>query len=79
VSVLLPVSFLKETILKLRNEIMKIYKIVILPDVLDEHESWSLILGEEHKLRMLTRIFGPTREEVRKGWRKLHDPLFHNL
>jgi hypothetical protein len=28
---------------------------------------------------MLRRIFGPKRDEVTGGWRKLHDEGFHNL
>jgi hypothetical protein len=40
-------------------------------------ETWSLILREEHRLRvfenrMLRRIFGTKRDEVIGGWRKLH-------
>jgi hypothetical protein len=27
---------------------------------------------EEHRLRVLRRIFGPKRDEVTGGWRKLH-------
>jgi hypothetical protein len=29
--------------------------------------------------RVLGRIFGPKRYEVRGGWRKLHDEELHNL
>jgi hypothetical protein len=29
--------------------------------------------------RMLRRIFGPMRDEVRGGWRKLHNDEYHNL
>jgi hypothetical protein len=29
--------------------------------------------------RVLRRIFGPKREEVVGGWRKLHDEELHNL
>jgi hypothetical protein len=37
-----------------------------------------------HKLRVfenrvLRRIFGPKREEVTGGWRKVHDEKLHNL
>jgi hypothetical protein len=44
--------------------------------VLDGCETWSLILREEHGLRMfenrlLRRIFGPKRDEVMGEWRKL--------
>jgi hypothetical protein len=39
-------------------------------------ETWSLTLREEHRLRafenrVLRRIFGPKRDEVTAGWRKL--------
>jgi hypothetical protein len=41
-------------------------------------EIWSLALKEEHRLRVsenrvLRRIFGPKRNEVTGGWRKLHN------
>jgi hypothetical protein len=29
--------------------------------------------------RALRRIFGPKRDEVTGGWRKLHDEKLHNL
>jgi hypothetical protein len=29
--------------------------------------------------RVLRRIFGPKRDEVTGGWRKLHNEEFHNL
>jgi hypothetical protein len=29
--------------------------------------------------RVLRRIFGPKREEVAGGWRRLHNEEFHNL
>jgi hypothetical protein len=40
-------------------------------------ETLSLTLREEHRLRVienrvLRRIFGPKRDEVTGGWRKLH-------
>jgi hypothetical protein len=45
---------------------------------------WSLILTEEHRLRMfentvLTRIFGPKWDEVTGGWRKLPDEELRNM
>jgi len=51
-----------------KNLKIKIYKSVILPVVLYECETWSLTLGEEHRLsifenRVLREIFGPKREE----------------
>jgi hypothetical protein len=47
-------------------------------------ETWSLTEREEHKLRvfenwMLKRIFGPKRDGVKGGWRKLHNEELHNL
>jgi hypothetical protein len=52
--------------------------------VLYGYETWSLTLREEHRLRvfenrMLRRIFGPKRDEVTGGWRKLYDEGLHNL
>jgi hypothetical protein len=43
-----------------------------------------MILREEHRPRMfenrvLRRIFGPKRDEVMGGWRKLHSEELHNL
>jgi hypothetical protein len=60
-----------------KNLKIKIYKTVILPVVLYGCETWSLILGEEHRLRVfenrvLRKIFGPKREED-GSWRKLHN------
>jgi hypothetical protein len=62
---------------------IKIYKTVILPIVLYGCETWSLIFGEEHRLRafenrVLRRIFGPKREED-GSWRKLHNDELHSL
>jgi len=47
-------------------------------------ETWSLTLGEESRLRvfenrMLRRIFGPKRDEVRGEWRKLHSEELNDL
>jgi hypothetical protein len=46
-------------------------------------ETWSLTLREEHRLRGLEntvlRIFGPKRDEVTGGWRKLHNEELRNL
>jgi hypothetical protein len=46
-------------------------------------EAWSLSLTEEHRLRVfenrVLRIFGPKREEVAGGWRRLHNEELHNL
>jgi hypothetical protein len=47
-------------------------------------ETWSLTIREEHRLRVfedrvLRRIFGPKRNEVTGGWRKLYNEELHNL
>jgi hypothetical protein len=47
-------------------------------------ETWSLTLREEHGLRvfenrLLRRIFGPKRDEVRGEWRKLHNEELRDL
>jgi hypothetical protein len=47
-------------------------------------ETWSLILREEHRLRVfenrvLRRIFRPKRDEVTGSWRKLHYEKLHSL
>jgi hypothetical protein len=49
---------------------------IILPVILYGCETWSLTLREEHRLR---RIFGPKRDEVIGGWRKLHNEELHDL
>jgi hypothetical protein len=56
---------------------VKHIKTISLRVVLYGHENWSLTLREEHTLRVsenrvLRRIFGPRREEVVGGWRRLH-------
>jgi hypothetical protein len=67
-----------------RNVKVKIYKTILLPVVLYRCETWYLTLREEHKLRVfenrvLSRIFGPKRDEVTGEWRKLHNEELHNL
>ena len=51
-----------------KNLKIKIYKTIIIPVVLYGCEAWSLILREEHRLRIFQnriprRIFGPQRDE----------------
>jgi hypothetical protein len=67
-----------------KNVKVRIYKTIILPVVLYECETSSLRVREEHKLRVfengvLRRIFGPKRDGVTGGWRKLHNEELHNL
>jgi len=47
-------------------------------------ETWSLTLREERRLRVfenwgLRRIFGNTRDEVTREWRKLHNEELNGL
>jgi hypothetical protein len=61
--------------LLLKSVKIKIYKTIILPVVLYGCETWSLALMEEHRLvfeKRVLRIFGPKRDEVTGGSRKLH-------
>jgi hypothetical protein len=55
-----------------------------IPVVLYGCEPWFSILKEEYGLpvfenRVLRRIFGPKRDEMVGGWRKLHNEKLHNL
>jgi hypothetical protein len=66
------------------NQKIKIYKTTILPVVLYGCETWSFKLREEHRSRVfenrvLRRIFGPKRDEVTGGWRKLHNEELRGL
>ena len=59
---------------------IKIYRTIILTVVLCGCETWSLKLREEHRQRVfenrvLRRVFGPRKGEVRGEWRKLHNVL----
>jgi hypothetical protein len=66
-----------------KNVKVRIYKNIMLPVVLYGCQTWSLTV-REHKLRVfensvLRRIFGPKRDAVTGGWRKLHNEELHNL
>ena len=67
-----------------KNMKIKIYRTIILPVVLYGSETWSLKLREERRMgvsesRVLRRIFGPKRDEVRGEWRKLHNEELNDL
>jgi hypothetical protein len=67
-----------------KNVKIRIYKTIILPVLLYGCETWSLTLREKHRLRLfkdmvLRGIFGPKRDEVIGGWRKLHNEEHHNV
>jgi hypothetical protein len=64
----------------MKFDIGKFYRSLILPFVLYGCETWTHTLREEHSLRMfenmvLTKIFEPNRDEVSRGWRKLHNSV----
>jgi hypothetical protein len=54
-----------------KNLKIKIYRTVILPDVLYGYEIWTLTLREEHRPRVyengVLRIFGPKRGKTDRG------------
>jgi len=67
-------NFLSSSLLS-KNLKINVYRTVMLP-VLYGCETWSLTLREERRLRVfenrvLSRIFGPKRDEVTREWRKL--------
>jgi hypothetical protein len=64
-----------------KNIKIRIYKAIILPVVLYGCETWPLKLREERVFEntVLRRIFGPKRDEVTGGSRKLHNEELHNL
>jgi hypothetical protein len=67
-----------------RNVKIKIYKTIILPVVLYGYETLSVTLRKEHRLRVfenriLRRVYGPMRDEVTGGWRKLHNEELRGL
>ena len=48
-----------------------------MPIVLYGRVTWSLTVGRQRRLRvvensLLTRIFGPERDQIIRNWRKLH-------
>jgi hypothetical protein len=67
-----------------KNANIIVYKFTIWPVVLYRCENLSLVLKEEHRLRvfenkMLRRIFGPKRDETIGSWTKKHNEELHNL
>jgi hypothetical protein len=67
-----------------KNVKIKIHKIIILPFVLYGCETWSLIVREECRLRVLEnrvlrRIFGSKKDKVTDEWRGLHNKELYAL
>jgi hypothetical protein len=82
--ILIPVVFTSFRISVSFKYQIRIYKTIIFPAALYWCETWSLTLREEHRLRVfenraLRRIFGPGRDELTGGWRKLRNEELHNL
>jgi hypothetical protein len=59
---------------------MILFSTTVLPAVLYSYEceSWS-ITRKEFENRVLKRIFGPRREEITGGWRKVFIEELHDL
>jgi hypothetical protein len=67
-----------------KNTKIRVCKTIILTVVLYGCETWSLILREEQRLRVfesrvLRRIFGPKKDEVRGEWKRLHNEELNDL
>jgi hypothetical protein len=62
-----------------KNLELKKYKTIILPVILYGCETWEENILRVFGNRMLRRIFGPKREEVMGGWRKVHTEELHNV
>jgi hypothetical protein len=63
---------------------VRIYETIILTVALYRGDTCSLILREQHRLRVfenrvLRRIFGPKKDEVTGEWRKLHNEELRDL
>ena len=66
-----------------QNLKIKIHRTIISP-FLYGCETWSLTLREGRRLRIfenrvLKRMFGPKRDEVKVEWRKLHNEELNDL
>ena len=66
------------------NITIEIYGTILLPVIFYGCETWSPTLREERRLRVfedrvLRRISGTTRVEVRGKWRKLHNEELNDL
>jgi hypothetical protein len=47
-----------------KNIKIRMFKTIILPVILYGYKIWFLVLKEEHRLRVLRRIYGQKRDEV---------------
>jgi hypothetical protein len=63
---------------------IKIYKIIILPVVLNGCGIWCFTFWKKYRLRVfenrvLSRLFRPKRDEVTGDWKKLQNKELHSL
>jgi hypothetical protein len=66
------------------DNFQEFYKFLLAIFFLYGLETWSLTLREEHRLRVVEHkvlriIFGPKRDEMTGGWRKLHNEGFYDF
>jgi hypothetical protein len=77
------VGFSKGALLEAVNYCLFVLRITVILWFCMGSGTWSLTLREEHRLRVfenrVLRIFGPKRDEVTGGWRKLHNEELHNF
>jgi hypothetical protein len=78
------VQYILSSRLLSNNTKIKIYRTIILLDILYGCESLSLTMREEDRLRVsenraLRRIFGPKRDKITGEWRKLHNGELNDL
>jgi hypothetical protein len=67
-----------------KNVNIKVHRTIILPVVVYGCETWSLKFREERRLRvfenrLLRRIFGPKKDELKGEWRALHAEELNDL
>jgi hypothetical protein len=67
-----------------RNAKIIIHRTTILPLVLYGCGTWYLTLREAQRLKVFEenralRTFGPSKDEITGGWKKLHNEELHNL
>jgi hypothetical protein len=67
-----------------KNIKIRVYRTIILPVVLYGCETWSPTRREQYRLsvfenRVLRRIFGPKRDEMKGEWRRLHNEELNDL
>jgi hypothetical protein len=62
-----------------KNTIIEISQTITLPLPLNGCETCLFTLKEEHRERILRKLFGQERDEMARGWRKLRNEELHYL